>query len=65
MAHPSTSAPVAAAPDKVSKTLLSVCSVTKQFGKTMVLHELSLDIAACNKGEIWMSGERLDVLPSY
>ena len=91
MAHPSTSAPVAAAPDKVSKTLLSVCSVTKQFGKTRVLHELSLDIAegeflsvlgesgsgkttllrliagfeACNKGEIWMSGERLDVLPPY
>ena len=66
-------------------------SVTKQFGKTRVLQELTLDIAegdflsvlgesgsgkttllrliagfeACSSGEIWMSGERLDVLPPY
>lgn len=91
MAHPSTTSPVATAPYKVPKTLLSVRSVTKQFGKTRVLQELSLDIAegdflsvlgesgsgkttllrliagfeACSSGEIWMSGERLDVLPPY
>ena len=91
MALSSTTTDFAAAPARGVKTLLSVRSVTKQYGKTRVLQKLSLDIAeaeffsvlgesgsgkttllrliagfeACSRGEIWMSGERLDVLPPY
>ena len=91
MAQPSTTASLPKSPTMDSKTLLSVRSVAKQFGKNAVLRDIGLDCAegeflsvlgesgsgkttllrliagfeTCSAGEIWMSGERLDVLPPY
>jgi len=91
MGQPSITASLSTNPNAVSKTLLSVRAVAKQFGKKAVLREVTLDCAegeflsvlgesgsgkttllrliagfeACSAGEIWMSGERLDVLPPY
>src|SRR5713226_3596485 len=74
-----------------ASSLLSVRSVSKQFGKHVVLHEISLDVAegefltilgesgsgkttllriiagfeSGSSGEVWMAGERLDILPPY
>jgi ABC-type Fe3+/spermidine/putrescine transport system ATPase subunit len=91
MEQPFTAAAPPMSPNTVSKALLSVRSVAKQFGNRIVLRDCSLDVAegeflsvlgesgsgkttllrliagfeACSDGEIWMVGQRLDLLPPY
>lgn len=91
MGQPSKTGSVPASPNSVSKTLLSIRSLAKQFGENAVLRDINLECGegeflsvlgesgsgkttllrliagfdACSAGEIWMSGERLDVLPPY
>jgi len=74
-----------------ASSLLSIRSVSKQFGKHVVLQEICLDVAegefltilgesgsgkttllriiagfeSASSGEVWMAGERLDILPPY
>jgi spermidine/putrescine transport system ATP-binding protein len=91
MGQPSNTGSLPASPNSVSKTLLSIRFLAKQFGKNAVLRDINLECGegeflsvlgesgsgkttllrliagfdACSAGEIWMSGERLDVLPPY
>src|SRR6267378_8231407 len=88
---PSTAAPVLDTSAVTPKSLLSIRNVAKNFGKNLVLRNISLNIAEGEfltllgesgsgkttllrlvagfeeptAGEIWMSGERLDLLPPY
>src|SRR6266849_729206 len=86
--NPAPQASPGAAP---KSSLLSIRSVTKSFGKTAVLRDISLDVAegefltilgesgsgkttllriiagfeSASSGEVWMGGERLDILPPH